>query len=416
MATEDGGPGPPDPCSCSTCEDDGERGHTFVCFNCGYCFFRLSEEVSGVKNCDVNSNVLDVFKDIPGKVVWLCPPCLNQTSTMRAMKKDSEAIHAELNSLTQVVHNLAAGNTAEYCTSPRRKAPRIGVSFDEHDNPSITALKTASAWPNPPHIDNSSHCSVNNYAVKSIEPLSSKSGFKINLKKIADSTTSELLKELHIHRKELPVFSGRRKKDGSHDVLFKSYEEACKAKDVLDKKLSDFANISNPQHDNLKNYRIVGLEFEMSIDEITDSIIRENSSWLKMDKLKEGVVQIKGDPNAVMYIRTVSMCRNKEYRMVNVSMSPNMVASIGRERIALGYVKCKLYEVSMSSRCFKCQQHGHFADKCNNKLACPRCSHEHKAEDCSSHTFKCVNCTINGKVIVNHPSYSSLCPYNNINK
>ena len=62
------------------------------------------------------------------------------------------------------------------------------------------------------------------------------------------------------------------------------------------------------------------------------------------------------------------MCHNKQYRMVNVSMSPNMIASIGLQKIALGYVKCKIYEVNASSRCYHCQRHGHFADNCQNKL------------------------------------------------
>ena len=151
----------------------------------------------------------------------------------------------------------------------------------------------------------------------------------------------------------------------------------------------------------------------MTVDEITESIIRENSSWLKLEKIKEGVIQIKDDPNAVMYVNDVSMCRNKEYRMVNVSMSPNMIASIGLQKIALGYVKCKVYEVNTSSRCYRCQRHGHFADACQNKLACSRCSGDHKADECPTPiVFKIVNCVINGKTVVNHASYSSLCPYN----
>ena len=94
-------------------------------------------------------------------------------------------------------------------------------------------------------------------------------------------------------------------------------------------------------------------------------------------------------------------------------MSSNMLASIGHERLTLGYVKCKLYDVLKSSRCYHCQRKGHYADQCQNKLACSRCALEHKADECSTSNFKCVNCSINGKEIFNHPSYSSVCPYNN---
>ena len=93
-------------------------------------------------------------------------------------------------------------------------------------------------------------------------------------------------------------------------------------------------------------------------------------------------------------------------------MSPNMENSIGSKKLTLGYIKCKLYKQSMNRRCYRCQESDHFAADCKNKLRCPRCTLEHRAENCESTEFKCVNCVKGSKDDVNHPVYSSSCPYN----
>lgn len=356
---------------------------------------------------DVDLESLKPFQDIPGAVGWICPPCWKNHRSMTEIKKDNKMLHEKVDNLTELIKSVLDTNVLCTSPSPPRKVSRMGVEFDDNDNPSFTPLTTVSSRPLRPLSQY-----VPTSFAKTPEAPNSRAEVKLNLKKSAEST-STVLQEIHRARHDLPAFSGRKKKDGSHDIIFKNLSDARKAKDILDEKISKFVAISSPEHDNLKKYRIVGLEFEMTVDEITESIIRENSSWLKLDKIKEGVIQIKDDPNAVMYINDVSMCRNREYRMVNVSMSPNMIASIGLQKIALGYVKCKIYEVNASSRCYRCQRHGHFADNCKNKLACSRCSLEHKADECPTPAnFKCVNCVLNGKTVVNHASYSSLCPYN----
>ena len=361
---------------------------------------------------DFYPSSLDQFEDMPGKVTWICRPCLKNHQTMKDIKLDSERMHAKMDDLVNLVQNLLiANNTYDACsTSPPRKAAKIGVNFNKDHSPSFTPLQPMSSFSLPgldvsqPHDSNSKteilHAPTNQ--------------FKLNLKKDDGISHSALLHELHTHVSEnnLPTFSGRKKKDGSHDVVFKSYSDACKAKNILDKKLDNVIKVSIPKHDTLKKYRLVGLEFDMSTEEITDSIIRENS-WLNMEKIEENAIQVKNDPNSVLYVNDVLLCRNKLYRMVNITMSSSMLASIGHQRIALGYVKCKLYVVSSSSRCYHCQRHGHYADQCENKLACSRCALEHRTDECTSSTYKCVNCVNNGKEVFNHPSYSRSCPYNN---
>lgn len=44
-------------------------------------------------------------------------------------------------------------------------------------------------------------------------------------------------------------------------------------------------------------------------------------------------------------------------------------------------------------RCFKCQRFGHFANQCRNAHdVCPKCSQNHKYNDCNRTELKCINC------------------------
>ena len=45
--------------------------------------------------------------------------------------------------------------------------------------------------------------------------------------------------------------------------------------------------------------------------------------------------------------------------------------------------------------CYRCQRFGHRADRCRSNIedtVCGRCAENHKTKDCTSNTFKCINC------------------------
>ena len=227
-ASDGFGPEQSTPCSCSTCKDYPDVKNTFLCLYCGYCYFKLKEEMN-VHNDDVDLESLKPFQDIlPGAVGWICPPCWKNHRSMAAMKKDNKMLHEKVDNLTELIKSVLDTNVMCASPSPKRKVSRMGVEFDDDDNPSFTPLTTVSSWPLQP---------LSQYVptpfAKIPEAPKPRAEVKLNLKKTAEST-STVLQEIHRARNDLPAFSGRKKKDGSHDILFKNLSDARKAKEILD--------------------------------------------------------------------------------------------------------------------------------------------------------------------------------------
>ena len=229
---------------------------------------------------------------------------------------------------------------------------------------------------------------------------------KLNIK-----SPDNVLKNLHGNRHLVPgITTAKKKSDGTIDVLFRSFSEAQNAKSILDEKLTD-ATVSHPSPDKSNRYHLVGLTFEMSESEVVQSLIDENP-WLNLEKASEDSIMIKDDPFSVITVHKVVKCRNNDIFRVTVTLSKQILASLGNRRLSVGFTRCKLYEIPNQGRCYHCQRRGHLAKDCKNPIACSRCSLEHSSRECSSLSYKCVNCIIHGDNNANHPSYSASCPHN----
>ena len=346
-----------------------------------------------------------------GSVYWFCPDCdavlqkgfvkrLNKETAkaandVKAKKSDLlEKLTAETEAIKTTLDRVAAhlDGSGHSFLSPKRK--HVKFQWEDDDiNPTRTTFPDGAE-------SQLQQCAAPPASIKYSEMV------KLNIK-----STNNVLKNLHDNRHLVSGMSTRKKKsDGSIDVLFKSFNEAQNAKNILDKKLSD-AVVSNPSLDGSKRFHLVGLTFEMSKSEVVQSIIDENH-WLNLEKSSEDNIMIKDDPFSIITVQDVKKCRNNEIFRVTVTLSKQLIASLGNRKISVGFSKCKLYEIPNHRRCYHCQRPGHLAKDCKNDVACSRCSLNHKSNECSSTLLKCVNCTINGENNVNHASYSANCPYN----
>ena len=169
-----------------------------------------------------------------------------------------------------------------------------------------------------------------------------------------------------------------------------------------------------PIPDARKKFHLVGLPYEMSCPDVVDALIEENS-WLDLEVVpgSDNIVQIKHDPLATIMIHKVSKCRNIADFKVLVSISKNMIHSLGSQKLSIGFCKCKKYPVKLHNKCYNCHEVGHFASQCKNKAACSRCaSTDHTYLECKSPSERCCSCIKNKLSDANHASYSTLCPSN----
>ena len=413
---------------CHCCEDEKH----VICYGCGKCYMQLLDECNKQRKIEykkakhlwpdfeTEDDFISCQPDF-GVLRWFCPICENMSyedlqqkkvlsdkstmtnadSEIKTLQNEFALMNTKLDAILKMNKIHASSNDT---LSPPRKLVKVAWT-DSDIEPSIQTTSLLPSNVNNARMDSNS----NMFTVQDqIE-----NDFVINLKIKDDctsSSTGSILKNLHENRNSMPEFSGRKKFNGSHDLLFKSYSDACKAKSVLDSKLKN-CNIGQPKLNKLKRFNLVGLEFNMSLSEVTDSLVQENK-WLNLERVSDDTVIIKGDPKSVITIKKVVKCRNISSYMCHIFMSPNMENSIGLKKLSLGYIKCKLYKQSMKRRCYRCQQSDHFAADCKNKVCCPRCSLEHRAENCSSTVFKCINCVNGSKNKVDHPVYSMVCPYN----
>ena len=314
------------------------------------------------------------------------------------LNKESTETKKKLDEVLNLVQNLAPKQA--WADSPNRRKYAKVASFDcSHDDPVVSFKPSESLCA--PALKRSLNPNVNSEFVK------------INVK--AKDDGSKLLSNLHGAKGALPKFTGRKKHDGSVDMLFENFDDAKAAKVVMDKNLAN-VNVTNPVPNSLKRYNLVGLQFEMKTDEVVNALIDENRHLFDLQKASgsENVIQIKDDPTSCIHVHRVDDCNSKVMKRVLMSVSGNMLASLGNRKLSLGYVKCKLYNWTSHQRCYDCNEIGHYASKCENPIACSKCSQGHRLKDCKSEVSKCVNCSKNNRDNVDHPSYSPLCPYNSV--
>jgi len=174
--------------------------------------------------------------------------------------------------------------------------------------------------------------------------------FKVNLSKKKASPEVNIFQNLH-NLKELPDFTvGKRKPNGSVEMLFQCHDDALKAKKILTLKIES-VSMNDPVPKSLRRYNLVGLPFQMDVNEVADALIEENKHLFDLKKTSPNMVSIRSDPSSCIHIHEVNICNNGNEFRITVSMSANMLASLGNYKLCVGYVRCRLYEWYYNKNC-----------------------------------------------------------------
>ena len=349
-------------------DDDDPDGHSNMDSSCTLCKKGAEEligetDVKGFPHCNI-CNVcsladcdfdsldirticeeldcgLDTIKSVNKSVnkygcfSWTCNNCIVKIKSF--MKKDYDK-NCEKNYSDDHSSMLARLNaeTAEI----RRTLDKVSAGLDYVTKPQSPPRKIARFQWNEDNIDPicsfPPQLSDDNFKLPAeldkLKPTTYSDKVKLNIK-----TNDNVLKALHSKRHLVTgMCTTKKKTDGSMNLLFKSFKEAQKAKQVLEENMEN-AVISNPSLDEVKRFNLVGLTFKMSKSEVVASIIEENSSWLNFIKLSEETVQIENDPLCVLTVRDVVKCRNNDIFRVYLTMSQSLFARLGSRKISVGF-------------------------------------------------------------------------------
>lgn len=63
-----------------------------------------------------------------------------------------------------------------------------------------------------------------------------------------------------------------------------------------------------------------------------------------------------------------------------------------KNKIKLGWNRCRIFDCVSVLRCFKCCGYNHFAKDCKREIKCRRCAGNHIEKECKSDKKKCANC------------------------
>lgn len=138
-----------------------------------------------------------------------------------------------------------------------------------------------------------------------------------------------------------------------------------------------------------------------------------------LDKLKK-----QNNLMEVTDLKVVRITKNEKRRSNNMSAvletdSRGFDILIKRQRVYLGWERCRLVDATDAMRCFNCSEFRHKASVCTKPACCPKCAGDHKVDECEADFEKCINCHLeNAKrttdydelLDIDHSAWSYDCP------
>ena len=147
---------------------------------------------------------------------------------------------------------------------------------------------------------------------------------------------------------------------------------------------------------------------EMTPEDIEESIYSQNKSIAqRIDNGSElKVVFVRKPPHGKKFYNVV----------VRVSPDIRVLLKNRRNKIHIGVSVHRIVDRFHVRRCNRCQDLGHYADKCDSEhVVCGFCAKEHKSDDCPDkhkdhRHHKCINCSGAGIDASGHPAFWTKCP------
>lgn len=391
--------------TCSICcRDISETTRNFEA-SCGICLkkfhsvcakvpLRIKDTDNCIWYCDMCMPMANTLTNIAGRLKVLEEILKEHTNTIENQQKIISELKNEIesNKLTKFHDNCSETPFQSAKSNPKKRTfSEVAKNWNVDATPTTHTIKRVRE--------------TNRYEFfadkKDLEPI-------LVLKPIQSKESESMKSDVQrvLNPKDDPVLSLRTTSRGNVIIKCDSHEKIEEVKTKLENEIGDEYTINLPK-EMTPEVKLVGLQEEMSNEEIIEMLYKQNSNVIKNESKIE-VKDCKKIVNRKSSYYTV-------YLKTDVETFRNIM-SIGKLKLMWSVVKC--YQVVQDNRCYKCQAFDHFSDKCplgNENFICPTCSGDHKAKDCESENTKCINCVrFNEKYSTSRPTdhavWSFLCP------
>lgn len=233
----------------------------------------------------------------------------------------------------------------------------------------------------------------------------------IVIKPKQDTAVSDITNDIRalFNLKVDPVRSMYKTKANKFVVECKDDSSIESVKKKLSDKFSSEFEINRPEPTKPR-VKIVGIEQYEGEKETIEYLCVQNSNVIQsadsLKIVKTNTVKRKNE-------------QGQEYTYTNVILQTDydtFEKILKSKRLLVNWSMCRVYEYIDPQRCFKCNKYGHLAEKCTaTQFVCPKCSQNHKINECQSQTVVCANCqnkNIKNKLSlpVDHFTWSHKCP------
>ena len=186
----------------------------------------------------------------------------------------------------------------------------------------------------------------------------------------------------------VPVEEVKTTKEGHLFVRFADRIKLEEAKDEFEK---DNDLVVNEKGKLKPKIKVVYVSNE---EEDIINTIKMKNPWL------DSIIQNEDDFKVIKEMNA----KNANFKHYIIKCTPTIRKAIHMrsDKLYTLYSTSNVYDYYMPYQCYKCQEFGHNATKCNNNQTCAKCSGNHHTKSCTTTVLRCNNCVRKGHSEVKH--------------
>lgn len=194
-------------------------------------------------------------------------------------------------------------------------------------------------------------------------------------------------------------------REGGVAISCTNKEDLKNISENIEKKLNKEYKINIPEKKNPR-LKVINIEKKLigDLEKLIDSIVIQNNIDTNEDTKIVKILSAYEDKKRKTGTIILEVDHNT-YKLINK-----------KEVLYIGWRRCRYFEHVNVVQCYKCWKFGHMAQQCTGaNIVCPKCSENHKQDECKSETNICVNCRYASDVLkiphvdYQHTAYDRKC-------